>query len=155
MELAKSLKIESVNRLSMSRPVMVSPRDSVRQAVALMQQHRIGCVVVIEQDRLVGIFTERDLLKRIVAPGKPLSLTLAETMTREPVTVRTTDSICTAMRRMTEGGYRHLPVLDPQDRLVGVLSVRRIVRYLVEHFPQTVYNQPPDPNAVPKDRDGA
>ncbi|MCS6976451.1 MAG: CBS domain-containing protein [Gemmatales bacterium] len=155
MDLTKNLKIESVCRLNMSTPVTLSPRDSVRQAVAVMQQHRIGCVVVVQDGKLAGIFTERDLLKRIVAVGRPLSLTLAECMTAKPVTVRSSDPIGKAMRCMTEGGYRHLPVLDEQDRVVGVLSVRRIVRYLVEHFPQTVYNQPPDPNAVQKDRDGA
>lgn len=155
MDLAKSLKIECVCRLNMSPPVTLSPRDSVRQAVGLMQQHGIGCVVIVVEGKVSGIFTERDLLKRIVAAGKPLSITLSECMTAHPVTVRTTDPIGVAMRRMTDGGYRHLPVLDEHDRPVGVLSVRRIVRYLVEHFPQTVYNQPPDPHAVQKDRDGA
>ncbi len=155
MDLAKNLKIESVCRLNMSGPVALSPRDSVRQAVSVMQQHRIGCVVVVQDGKVTGIFTERDLLKRIVAAGRPLTLSLAECMTPNPVTVRSSDPIGLALRRMTEGGYRHLPVLDEQDRPVGVLSVRRIMRYLVEHFPQTVYNQPPDPNAVQKDRDGA
>jgi predicted transcriptional regulator len=56
---------------------------------------------------------------------------------------------------MEEGGYRHLPVVDECSRVVGILSVKRIVHYLVEHFPNTVYNLPPDPNAVQQQREGA
>jgi CBS domain-containing protein len=56
---------------------------------------------------------------------------------------------------MEEGGYRHLPVVDERERPVGILSVKRIIRYLVEHFPTTVYNLPPDPQAVPKNPEGA
>jgi hypothetical protein len=56
---------------------------------------------------------------------------------------------------MDEGGYRHLPVVDEGGRPVGVLSVKRIVHYLVEHFPTTVYNLPPNPGAVPQEREGA
>ena len=60
-----------------------------------------------------------------------------------------------AIRRMEEGGYRHLPVVDEGGRPVGVLSVKRIVHYLVEHYSPTVYNQPPDPASVPEAPEGA
>jgi CBS domain-containing protein len=56
---------------------------------------------------------------------------------------------------MEEGGYRHLPVIDQAGRPLGVLSVKRIVHYLAEHFPSTIYNQPPDPNVVPLEPEGA
>ena len=59
------------------------------------------------------------------------------------------------IRRMEQGGYRHLPVVDEANRPVGILSVRRIVHYLVEHFPSTVYNLPPDPRTFPQEREGA
>jgi CBS domain-containing protein len=56
---------------------------------------------------------------------------------------------------MVSGGYRHLPVVDEEGRPVGVLSVKQIMHYLVEHFPSTVYNLPPDPRVVPQEREGA
>jgi len=155
MDLAKNLKIESVCRLQLPQAVALSPQDSVRQAVGVMQQHRIGCVVVAEDRKLIGIFTERDLLKRIVGPAKPLNTLLKDCMTPRPVTVQAQEPIGVALRRMLDGGHRHLPVLDEQGQAVGVLSVRRIVRYIVEHFPQVVYNQPPNPSVVQKERDGA
>jgi CBS domain-containing protein len=104
---------------------------------------------------MMGILTERDLMRRVLAAGKPLTLPVAECMTPNPVVVHRKETIGSAIRRMEEGGYRHLPVVDESDRLVGVLAVKQIVRYLAEHFPATIYNQPPDPDVVQHDREGA
>ena len=78
-----------------------------------------------------------------------------DVMTPDPVTVEPKDSIRTAVKRMQSGNYRHLPVVDDANRPVGILSAKRIVHYLVEHFPHTIYNQPPDPKQVPSTAEGA
>jgi CBS domain-containing protein len=155
MELARNLKVDSVSRLHAKAPLCLPPDQTVAEAVRLMCRERVGCLLVTISDRLVGIFTERDLMRRVLAAGKPLTLTLAEVMTPDPVVVSPKESITAAVRRMEEGGYRHLPVVDEAGRPVGVLSVKRIVRYLVEHFPALVYNLPPDPGAVPRQPEGA
>lgn len=155
MELAKNLKIDSVSRLQPTPPLRIGPEQAVAEAVALMRQERVGCILVCEDDRLVGIFTERDLMRRVLAAGKPLTLPVAECMTPNPVSVHRKEPIGAAVRRMEEGGYRHLPVVDEGGRVVGVLSVKRIVHYLVEHFPATIYNLPPDPGVVQHEREGA
>jgi CBS domain-containing protein len=155
MDLAKNLKIDSVSRLRPTPPRQVRPQQTVADAVRLMRQERVGCLLVCQGKQLVGILTERDLLRRVLAVGKPLTLPVAECMTPYPVVVHPKDSIGTAVRHMEEGGYRHLPVVDEHGRPVGVLSVKRIVHYLVEHFPGTVYNLPPDPDSVPQEREGA
>ena len=94
----------------------------------------------------VGVFTEGDDGCFALTP-------VGECMTASPVTVDPKDPIATAIRRMEEGGYRHLPVV--RDGIpVGILSVKRIVHYLVEHFPATIHNQPPAPVVRPK-REGA
>jgi CBS domain-containing protein len=154
MDLARNLKVESVSRLNPSAPLQVRPSQSVADAVHVMRREGVGCVLVCEGERLVGVFTERDLMRRVLAHGKPLSLSLADCMTANPVAVHPKEPIGSAVRRMEEGGYRHLPVVDG-DKPVGLLSVKRIVHYLVEHFPGTVYNLPPDPGAVQQEREGA
>jgi CBS domain-containing protein len=154
MDLARNLKVESVSRLHPTPPRMLRPTQTVAEAVVLMRQEQVGCVLVCENQHIVGIFTERDLMRRVMAPGKPLTLPLAECMTPDPVTVHPKEPIGSAVRRMEEGGYRHLPVVDG-NKPVGILSVKRIVHYLVEHFPGTVYNLPPDPGAVQQEREGA
>jgi CBS domain-containing protein len=155
MELARNLKVDSVSRLHPGPPLRVGPEQTVAEAVALMRQHQVGCVLVCRQEELLGIFTERDLMRRVLAAGQPLSLPVSACMTQQPVVIDPKESISTAIRRMEEGGYRHLPVVDPTGRPVGVLSVKRIVHYLAEHFPSTIYNQPPDPSVVPLEPEGA
>jgi CBS domain-containing protein len=155
MELAKNLKIDSVSRLGPSPPRQVHPTHTVAEAVALMRREKCGCVLVCEGDRLLGIFTERDLMRRVLAAGKPLSLAVQECMTPDPVVVSPRAPISMAVRLMEEGGYRHLPVVNETGKPVGVLSVKQIVHYLAEHFPTIVYNQPPDPSNVPNQPEGA
>ena len=154
MDIARNLKIESVSRLHPTPAWQVAPTQTVAEAVALMREKSVGCVLVCQERKVVGIFTERDLLRRVMALGKPLSGPVSQSMTREPVTVHPKDPIATAIRRMEEGGYRHLPVVM-DERPVGILSVKRIVHYLVEHFPATIYNLPPDSEAFWLRREGA
>ncbi len=155
MELARNLKVDSVSRLHPTPPWSVGPEQTVADAVNLMRQHRVGCVLVCDGEKVLGIFTERDLMRRVLAAGQPLTLPVSACMTADPVVVRPKDPIRAAVRRMEEGGYRHLPVVDPDGKPLGVLSVKRIVHYLAEHFPSTIYNQPPDPSVVPLEPEGA
>jgi CBS domain-containing protein len=112
-------------------------------------------VLVCRGDELVGIFTERDLMRRVLAPRLPLTVSLGSCMTAGPVVVRPKDSVATAVRHMEEGGYRHLPVVDEAGKPLGMLSVKRIVHYLAEHFPAAIYNLPPDPSVYPLRAEGA
>jgi len=155
MELSRNLRIDSVSRLQPTPPRRVEADAPVSEAVAVMRRERVGCLLVVEGGRLVGVFTERDILTRVLARSLPLSVAVRAVMTPDPITVTPKDSIRTAVQRMETGGYRHLPVVDEDLRPVGILSVKRVVHYLVEHFPGTVYNQPPDPDAVPAEREGA
>jgi CBS domain-containing protein len=149
MELARNLRKDPVTRLEPRPPRGVDRAAAVADAVDLMRRENIGCVLVCEAEKLVGIFTERDL-----AVGKPLSLPVADVMTPNPETVQPQDAIRVAVRKMKAGGHRHLPVVDEMNRPVGVLSVKRVVHYLVEHYPAAVYNQPP-PGQVPDSPEGA
>jgi CBS domain-containing protein len=100
------------------------PGASVRAACCLMAEHRCGSVLVVDRDRLVGIFTVRDAVERVFAQGRDPDLTfLAEVMTVEPDTIGPNERVDEAVRRMDEFGYRHLPVVDG-ERAVGVLSLR-------------------------------
>lgn len=155
MELSRNLRVDSVSRLNPTAALTVEDRAPVSAAVEMMRQKGTGCLLVTRAGRLVGIFTERDLLARVLAPGLPLSIPMAECLTAGPVTVQPKDSVQTAIKRMEKGGYRHLPVVDELGRPVGILSARRVVHFLVEHFPALVYNHPPDPTRVPDAAEGA
>lgn len=154
-ELSRNLRVDSVSRLGPTPPLAVEDREPVAAAVEAMRREHTGCLLVTRAGKLVGLFTERDLLTRVLAPGLPLTIPMAECLTPNPVTVQPKDSVQTAIKRMEKGGYRHLPVVDEANRPIGILSVGRVVHYLAEHFPGLVYNQPPELNRVPDAPEGA
>jgi CBS domain-containing protein len=155
MELTRNLMVESVQRLRPTPPRRIEAHRPIDDAIDIMRTERVGCLLVTEEGLLVGVFTERDLLRRVLAVGKPLSDPLRDVMTENPVTVQLRDSISTAISRMQQGSYRHLPVVDEANHPIGILSSKRIVHYLVEFFPGTIYNQPPEPQRYPDSPEGA
>jgi CBS domain-containing protein len=155
MELIRNLKLDEVARLKPTPPHSVAPDATIGDAVRLMRQKQVGCLVVCQDKHLVGIITERDLLTRVLATDRPLSDTVDKVMTKDPMTVFAHDSVRRAMVRMQKGGYRHLPVVDDAGRPVGILSIKRVIHYLAAHFPSAVYNQPPNAASFPNQRGGA
>jgi CBS domain-containing protein len=155
MELSRNLRVDSVARLDPTEPRTIDADATAADAVTAMREGCVGCLLVTEFGRVVGIFTERDLLTRLLARGRSLATPMRTCMTANPVTVSPKDSVRTAVKRMQKGGYRHLPVVDEAGRPVGVLSARRVVHYLVEHFPALVFNLPPEPDRFPHAPEGA
>ena len=97
---------------------------SVRHAAKLMAERHIGAVLITANGRLEGIFTERDVLNKIVAPGRdPETVMLGEVMTRNPDTVSPDATALDTLIRMQTKGYRHVPVVDDGE-LIGIVSVR-------------------------------
>jgi CBS domain-containing protein len=95
-----------------------------------MLDEGVGTVLVLEGDRLAGIFSERDLLQRVPdAEAAAGEVPLARYMTPDPETVRPDDSLALALHKMDVGGYRHLPVVD-SGRPVGMISVRDMIRHI-------------------------
>ncbi len=100
------------------------PSATVRDATRVMAERHIGAVLVAVDGRLQGIFTERDVLARVVAAGlDPDGTVLGAVMTPNPDTLAPNDKAMDALRRMTECGYRHLPVVDGAQ-MVGIVSIR-------------------------------
>jgi CBS domain-containing protein len=109
--------------------VMVSAefKQSVLEVAGMMVEHNIGAVPVLRDGQLVGIFSERDLMKRVVVGGKdPARTQVNQVMTEDPLTVAPSDSIETCMTLMKRHGFRHLPVCEARQ-LKGVISLRDIL----------------------------
>jgi len=100
------------------------PAATITEAAAAMRQAKVGALAILEEDRLVGIFTERDGLFRVLAAGlDPHSTTVGEVMTKSPQTITPNRPLSHALHLMHEGGYRHIPVVE-NGYLVGMVSVR-------------------------------
>jgi len=105
----------------------VEASRSVLDTVKYMAERNIGAVAVIRGDELVGIFSERDLMKRVVAPGKnPAATTVEDVMTADPLVVSPQEEVSDCMRMMKEHSFRHLPICDGR-KLKGLLSLRDLL----------------------------
>jgi CBS domain-containing protein len=122
------------NVMERKRLLTAPPETSVRDAAKSMARRKVGAVLVMEDGRLIGIFTERDAVYRVIAQGRDARTTrLAEVMTRDPKTVAPDESFGYAMLMMREHGFRHAPVIE-DDRLVGIVSARMALDPELEEF---------------------
>ena len=118
--------------------IAVRPSDTVLQAANLMNDRNIGGVVVLDGDRLAGIFTERDVLRRVVAQGlDPATTPVAEVMTTPVITCRPELGLDDCATLMTTRGVRHLPV-DDGTGLTGVVTIRDLLAYKVSEQQATL-----------------
>lgn len=142
---------------TLRQPVIAAPSVSIRQAVALMNERGVGCVLVVEGGRLVGIFTERDVLTKVITAGRDTDATpVGEVMTRDPECLTLDDGIAYALNLMSDGGFRHIPLVDAEGRPTGVVAMRNVVEYIVDLFPHEVRNLPPSPTlGIAREREGA
>jgi CBS domain-containing protein len=109
------------------RVVSMTGAATVFEAAKAMAEHRIGAVPVVFDGNLIGIFTERDLVNRVVAAGKrPDDVLLRDVMTAQPMTITRSQSLSDAMNMMASHKHRHLPVLDDEGALAGMLSCRDV-----------------------------
>jgi CBS domain-containing protein len=125
---------DRIERLWPKSPSKVSPDATVAVVLKKMVDERIGCVMVVDNDKLVGIFSERDALMKLNVDAKKFfDRPISQFMTTDPVTLETNDKIAFALHKMNLGGYRHVPILF-HGKLVGVISIRDILRYLTDRI---------------------
>lgn len=109
--------------------------DRVARAFTIMSREAHDCVLVVDDGSLRGIFTSRDFLNRVAAVrGDPQQIALGDVMTAEPRTLRPRDNIAFAINWMAIEGFRNVPIVDDQGRLLGVLTVWDVMRHLGEVF---------------------
>ena len=126
------LPIASV--MERKKVLMAPPETSVSTAAGLMAERKVSAVMVVEDGRLVGIFTERDAVYRVIAKGRdPRTTRLAEVMTPDPSTVAPDETFGYAMLMMHERGFRHAPVVE-NGRPVGIVSARNALDPEMEEF---------------------
>jgi CBS domain-containing protein len=115
--------------------VTIEPGATLKTAVALLAQKRIGAIIVLGADnRIVGILSERDIVRAIAEGGAAaFDEPVSQSMTRKVSTCTETETIASLMERMTEGKFRHLPVVD-QGRLVGIVSIGDVVKHRLQEM---------------------
>lgn len=136
---------DTITVLSPAEPLCLSASATVHDAVKTMLAHRqAGVLVVDAEGRLAGIFTERDVLTRVVGRNRDARTTpLGEVMTANPEALTASDRVAYAIHCMSVAGYRTIPLIDGEGRPLGVVTVSDVVRWLASLFPEAVLNLRP------------
>ena len=132
----------TVRQIVANQKLVTAPaKTTVDQAARLMQDNEVGALLVIEKGRLVGIFTERDALFRVLAAGRnPRTTPLTDVMTRDPQSIHPDKAFGYAMLMMYEGGFRHVPVVE-KGRPLGVVSARDVLGPELQEFVSELSNR--------------
>lgn len=147
----QAILTDQISTLRLGPAISVPADSTLKEVVAIMQREHIGCMLLVDgEGKLSGIFTERDLLNKVAGQRLDWSQErVSSYMTRDPETLRLDDRIAWALNLMSMGGYRHVPLTDEAGRPVGVVSIKDIVEFIVDLFPEAVLNLPPDPHRKP------
>jgi CBS domain-containing protein len=123
----------------------LAPTATVAAALDAMAREGVDCVLVVETGKLAGVFTSRDFLNRVAADGKqPSVVTLAEVMTRDPQVLKRVDCVTYAINRMATRNIRNLPIVDDDNRPIGLLRVWDVIGHLSDVF-EELAQLPPEP----------
>ena len=128
----------SILHLCDDKPAVVHPENTVADAINTMLERRVGAVAVVDsENRVAGIFTERDVLKKFALSGRDPGKVLVEELMTTPVELATLDTTPgEALEEMIECHFRHLPVVDNSGRLLGLLSIRNLLQWRVDELTQ-------------------
>ena len=139
-DIETSLMQEQISSLQMDKPLRVERGTTLKQAIQIMRERRIGCVVVIDDaadnvGRLAGILTERDLLQKVAGLNLELSQCMVEDfMSPAPESSKAEHPLAYALHRMIISDIRYLPIVDENDRPVGIISSRDVIAYINKRF---------------------
>ncbi len=122
-------------------PICVNVHDSIAAAIGVLQEHHIGCALVVDDDgSLVGIYSERDIVQKWVHSDLDAdATTVEEIMTANPASLPTSGTVAAALYTMSKGGFRHLPIVDEDSKPVGILSIKDVMDFIAMEFMRNLF----------------
>lgn len=145
-----------LSELNPPPPVMVERGTPIGETILLMQKNGFGSVLVTDDGVLCGIITERDVLMKVAGLGIDLARQpVDEFMTEDPLALMPGDEISYVMNNMHVGGYRHVPVVDENRKPIGIISIKDVMSFILDQFPEEVTNVLGEPYRGPYLRESA
>jgi CBS domain-containing protein len=154
-DLESALANESIGSAASHPALLVDEETPLSHVLELMRQENRGAVLVVSNGILTGIFTERDVLMKVAGQPTAMDSAVGQLMTVDPVTLPGDASVAFALNKMLIEGFRHIPLVDDQNRPIAVVSMRDLIDYLSNFFSRDILNLPPDPRIGFRHRDGA
>ena len=151
---SRQARQDSVSSMETDDYVCIAPSTPLFKAIEAMKQDEGGCAIVCAEDgSVVGIFTERDLLTKVIGQEIDLNAPVGNWMSPVVATLTPEATIGDAVAIMNDKGYRNVPLVK-DGKLVGSISVFDVIGYLAESYPKTTMNLPPNPDQVMESTDG-
>ncbi len=147
-DVGREILATPISEVRHAAAIAVPPDAPVQRALDLMRARRISAVIVVERRktrRILGIFTERDLVERALPSRGWSRAPVKKFMTPSPETLRTKDPVAYALNKMSVGRFRHVPLVDEAGRPAGIVSARDLIDFIVELCPEEILNLPPEP----------
>ena len=146
---------DPLSSLTQGKFIVLNEKATLREVIDCIQKFHIGCVLIENNDKISGIFTEQDIVQNIV--GKRHNLNeecVVNYMTKSPDVLYREDPIAFALNKMIAGGYRHIPIVDINNKPIGVIAMMDIINHLGNYFFDDVMNLPPNPLRDNTQREG-
>ena len=146
---------DSIKTLLGGEFIVLNEKVTLREAIDNIQKQHVGCILLENDGKISGIFTERDIVQKIVGNRHDLENEYVKNyMTINPDVLHTNDAIGFALNKMIEGGYRHIPIINKLSKPVGVISMQDIINHLGDYFYEDIKNLPPTPLRKQVQREG-
>ena len=155
MNLKESLQKAPVTHVDLSFYIETELGTKVIDVLHKMKASHRKCALVMDRGHLKGIFTERDVVKKVAGDADALSKPIDQLMTPDPMTISGELTVVKAAEAITGTRYRYLPVVDDDGNVLGTLTYYALIKYISDYFPQDIYNQPPVPDLFASARAGA
>jgi CBS domain-containing protein len=154
MSVEQELKSESVAHLDLTGFCVVASGTAVQETLAQMRTEKVNVCLVMQDEMLKGIFTDRDVLLKVAAYPATLAEPIDAVMTMDPISIEPDTAAAKALQLMDEKGFRNLPVVDSNGRVVGNMTHQAVINYVAARYPVEVQNRPPRPGQFPRKQEG-
>jgi len=154
MSLESELREEQVAHLDLSGFSSVASGTSVRDALTQLRADRHNVCLITDGTHLKGIFTDRDVLRKVVGSPETLDAAIDTVMTENPITISPNASAADALKLMDDKHFRNLPTVDDDGAILGDMTHQSIVAFLADRYPVEVLNLPPQPDRFPRKAEG-
>ena len=146
---------DPLSTLTQEKFIVLNEQATLRDAIDSIQKYHIGCILLENNHKITGIFTERDIVQHIVGNRHNLEKEcVADYMTKSPDVLHFQDPIAFALNKMISGGYRHIPIVDKEKKPIGVIAMENIINHLGDYFFDDIVNLPPTPLRDQTQREG-
>jgi len=155
-KIAKAIKLtDNISSIGIKEAILKDEEASIQSVIESMQTTHSSCIIIINNDKITGIFTERDVVTKIVSKNVDIkNEKICNYMTNNPETLQPDDSIAFALNKMTDGGFRHIPIVSSDSKDIYIISMQDIINSISNYYFDDIVNLPPEPLRNASQREG-